>query len=108
MSILGVVARTLPRHLDALLPRLGTLAGLEITANPGDGRLVLVIEDSAEHSAAALLGELARWPELVSTTLVYEYSGPDAPAPEGHARADWRTDLDRLDTPTLPQTSQPT
>ncbi|MEN9891772.1 MAG: hypothetical protein RLY78_2067 [Pseudomonadota bacterium] len=102
MSILGVVAKTLPAHLPTLRTRLAACAGLEITADPGDGRLVLVLEDSAAGSAAALLGEIARWPELLSTTLVYEYSGADHPAPGGHARADWRTDLDRLDRPAAP------
>ncbi len=99
MSVLGVVARTLPGDLPAVVDRLQACAGVELAANPGDGRLVLVIEDSEQRSAAGLLGELSRWPELLSTSLVYEYSGAAHPAPDGHARADWRTDLDRLDPP---------
>jgi nitrate reductase NapAB chaperone NapD len=52
-----------------------------------DGRLVIVIEDSAGSSAAATLGAIALWPEVLNTSLVYEYSGPDSPAPDGVAEA---------------------
>lgn len=96
MSVLGVVARTHPQHLPALVPVLMALEGVDLVANPGDGRLVLVLEDVPERSAAARLGELALWPELMATTLVYEYSGPDSPSPHAEA-TDWRADMDTLD-----------
>ncbi|MEO3693175.1 chaperone NapD [Roseateles paludis] len=97
MSVLGVVVRTHPQHLAAVLPRLNALPGLDLVANPGDGRLVLVLEDQPDRSAAACLGDLAQWPELWSTTLVYEYSGPDSPSPHSEA-TDWRHELNTLDT----------
>ncbi|MBB5204929.1 nitrate reductase NapAB chaperone NapD [Inhella inkyongensis] len=99
MSVLGVVLRALPPSLPALLPKLLAEPGVDITHNPGDGRLVLVIEDTVQGSAAATLGRIAVLPELLSSTLVYEYSGPDAPAPEGHhgGHLDWRRDLTELD-----------
>ncbi len=86
MSILGAVVRVLPEHLASAASRLALLPGVDIALNPGDGRLVLVMEDVADQhdagvvsSAAATLTAIATWPDVLSTSLVYEYSGPDAP-----------------------------
>jgi nitrate reductase NapAB chaperone NapD len=98
MSVLGVVARSHPKDLSVVLPRLQQVAGVDIVASPGDGRVVLVIEDVAGRSAAACLGELSGWPEWLATSLVYEYSGEDSPAPHPEA-LDWRTRLEALDAP---------
>lgn len=95
MSILGVVARVHPQDLATVLPRLADQAGVELTANPGDGRLVLVIEDAPGCPAPARLGQLAEWPELLSTSLVYEYSGPDSPPVHAPA-TEWRRPLREL------------
>ena len=86
MSILGVVVRVRPRDLVAVVPRASTLPGVDLSLNPGDGRLVLVIEDAEidaiAYSAAATLATIAKWPEVLSTSLVYEYSGLDSPSAE--------------------------
>lgn len=86
MSILGAVVRVRPEHLASAASRLALLPGVDIALNPGDGRLVLVMEDVADQhdatvvsSAAATLTAIATWPDVLSTSLVYEYSGPDAP-----------------------------
>jgi nitrate reductase NapAB chaperone NapD len=99
MSILGVVLRAHPQQRSCIAARLGGLPGVEIAADPGDGRWVLVLEDQpgAPLSAAALLGQMATWPEVLGTSLVYEYSGPESPAP-GDGPADyraWRESLPR-------------
>lgn len=94
MSILGAVVRVRPENLADVAPRLDALPGVDLALNPGDGRMVVVIEDvqvgTSVHAAAATLAALALWPEVLSTSLVYEYSGPDAPAPEGPAGTDYR------------------
>lgn len=86
MSILGAVVRVKPENLPATLGQLAALPGVDIALNPGDGRVVIVMEDTAGtadapevRSAAAILTEIACWPDVLSTSLVYEYSGPDAP-----------------------------
>lgn len=86
MSILGAVVRVRPEHLSSVAPRVAALRGVDIALNPGDGRLVLVMEGVADAcevngvtSAAATLTAIASWPDVLSTSLVYEYSGPDAP-----------------------------
>ena len=98
MSILGAVVRVRPQHLEAVVPRLTARPGLDLALNPGDGRLVLVLEDAERdgtvHSAAATLAEIALWPEVLGTSLVYEYSGPDSPAPDTVTQGnDWRRGL---------------
>lgn len=95
MSILGAVLRTHPSKLDPVLSRLRALPGVDVSLNPGDGRLVLVLEDVQGSegqlvSAAAALADMAMWPDVLSTSLVYEYSGPDAPAIGERDMSDYR------------------
>lgn len=96
MTILGVIVRSHAAALPSIERRLSTLPGVDI-AQPmtaPDGRLVIVIEDTAETTAAATLGAIALWPEVLNTALVYEYSGPDSPAPdEVEGFRDWRRSL---------------
>lgn len=96
MSILGVIVRSHPDVVGQIELRLRDLPGVDVaeTAAAADGRLVLVIEDSATTSAAATLGAIALWPEVLNTSLVYEYSGPESPAPDDvEAYTDWRRSL---------------
>jgi periplasmic nitrate reductase NapD len=98
MSILGVVVRAMPAQQGAVADRLATIAGVDVIAAHGDGRFVLVIEDTHEPrapTAAATLGALATWPDVLNTSLVYEYSGPESPAPDAPVTAyqAWRSDL---------------
>ena len=97
MPILGAIVRTHPEATSAVRMRLAGRAGVDIAADPGDGRLVLVIEDAA-RSAGATLGEISTWSDVINTSLVYEYSGPDAPgaSSEVHAYTDWRDGLSKL------------
>jgi nitrate reductase NapAB chaperone NapD len=96
MAILGVIVRGLPEGAPALAGRLSALPGLELaeTTAAADGRLVVVIEDTATTTAAATLGAIATWPEVLNVSLVYEYSGPDSPAPDDvEGFRDWRRSL---------------
>ena len=112
MSILGAVVRSRPEDSTTVAQRLGGLPGVDLALNPGDGRLVIVIEDAEADglpvSAAATLGGIATWSEVLGTSLVYEYSGPDSPAPEGNEGLDYRawrsslTDLSPVKRPPTP------
>jgi periplasmic nitrate reductase NapD len=86
MSILGVVVRMQPKYLPQVLLRASAEPGVEVALNPGDGRLVMVIEDTLVngqwHTASAAMADIATWPEVMNTSLVYEYSGPDVPGAE--------------------------
>lgn len=81
MSILGVIVRTRPEHRTDVERRLAAMPGVDVAA-AADGRCVLAIEDHAEGSAAAALARITTWPQVLNTSLVFEYSGPDAPAAE--------------------------
>lgn len=92
MSILGVIVRPRPDAVQETEAQLRALPGVELAprADAGDPRLVIVIEDvPGGSSAAATLGAIALWPQVLNTSLVYEYSGPESPAPE--APADFRS-----------------
>lgn len=94
MSILGAIVRTRPQQVPTLVPRIEALPGVELALDPGDGRLLLVLEDvcidGVASAAADVLAVIAMWPEVLNTSLVYEYSGPDAPAPDEGRVADYR------------------
>lgn len=100
MSILGVVVRMQPKYLPQVLQRASAAPGVQVALNPGDGRLVMVIEDTLVngrwHAASAAMADIAAWPEVMNTSLVYEYSGPDAPGAEAAAVGafgHWRSSL---------------
>lgn len=82
MSILGVIVRSRVADVDAIERALRARPGVDVAqAVVADGRLVVVIEDTADCAAAATMAQIAQMPLVLNTSLVYEYSGPDAPAP---------------------------
>lgn len=101
MSILGTVVRVRPEHLDEVVSQLSAVPGLDIALNPGDGRLVVVLEDSAQATAAQTMAAMALLPQVINTSLVYEYSGSDAMPQETDAARDvdfhsWRSTLTEM------------
>lgn len=74
MSILGTVVRTRREHLETVVAQLSDFSGLEVALNPGDGRLVVLIENSPTRTAAETMNAMAQIPQILSTSLVYEYS----------------------------------
>jgi nitrate reductase NapAB chaperone NapD len=105
MSILGVIVRTRPAQRRALAARVAALPGVELAVDPGDGRLVLVVEDAVVDgrrlAAAATMAEIATWPDTLSTSLVYEHSDDEDAAASTHAAFDfraWRGSLARATT----------
>jgi periplasmic nitrate reductase NapD len=93
MSILGVIVRSRPTDTVAVCDVLRGMPGLDIVAEAA-GRFVVVIEDSDQATAADVMTRITRLPQVLNTSLVYEYSGPDAPAPAGDAIdfRSWRGD----------------
>jgi periplasmic nitrate reductase NapD len=100
MSILGAIIRSRIGSVADVAQRLQSCVGVDLALNPGDGRLVIVLEDcdvdGLVKTAAEQLAAIALWPEVLNTSLVYEYSGPDSPAPAGAEGVDfkaWRRSL---------------
>lgn len=98
MSILGTVVRVRPEHLAEVVAELSQQAGMDIALNPGDGRLVVIIENTATTTAAQAMAAMALMPHVLNTSLVYEYSGPDLeedspPLQEVQQFQSWRASL---------------
>lgn len=95
MSILGVIVRARPEDRAAVSARLAALPGVDVAVDPGDGRFVLVMECTVGQPAAATLAAIAQWPQVLNTSLVYEFTEPgdgdDALGPEGYSA--WRSSL---------------
>jgi nitrate reductase NapAB chaperone NapD len=77
MSILGVIVRARPSATAALRDWLAHLDGVDLALDARDGRFILVIEDGADRTAAATMSALASHPDVVNTSLVFEYTGGD-------------------------------
>ena len=68
MSILGVAVRTRAADAPDVARRIAALPGADVALDPGDGRLVLVIEDAEVDGtlvgAASTLAAIALWPQV--------------------------------------------
>lgn len=101
MSILGTVLRVHPKQLPDVLEKLSGYEGVDIALNPGDGRLVLILEDTESVPAAQTFAAMALLPGVLNASLVYEYSGPDVTAAASSEAFDsryqsWRTSLSQM------------
>lgn len=77
MSVLGVVIRVWPTHRQAVAERLARTPGVDLGPDGGDGRLIAVIESTADTPAALIMNAITQWPEVHNLSLVYEHSDPD-------------------------------
>jgi nitrate reductase NapD len=76
-DILSCVVHTRPGCGQAVAGRIDPLPGVEVHAGIEVDKLVVTIEDTAEHRAADLLGELSQVPAVINTVLIYHYGGDD-------------------------------
>jgi nitrate reductase NapAB chaperone NapD len=88
MSILGIVIRVRREHLDEIRQQLMRVPGVDLAPDAGDGRLAATIESTALTPAAATMGEMAQWPRVLSLSLVFEHSEPEAAEPGSADPAD--------------------
>ncbi len=100
MSILGCVLRIKVDKLPHVMALLTSTEGVDVAMNPGDGRLVLVLEDTQTTGAAQTFAAISLFPEVLSASLVYEYSGPDVvniDADDDNTRyQSWRTTMAQM------------
>lgn len=101
MTILGTVVRTRPEQAAAVQAEIARFPGTDIALNSGDGRLVVLLEDTETATAAQNMAAIALLPEVLNLSLVYEYSGPDTLGPEDLADRvsryqSWRTTLSQM------------
>ena len=101
MTILGTVVRLKPERVPAVLAELSRFPGTDVALNPGDGRLVVPLEDTETATAAQNMAAIALLPDVLNLSLVYEYSGPDTLSPEALSDRvsryqSWRTTLSQM------------
>jgi periplasmic nitrate reductase NapD len=77
MNISSVIVRTRPEKLGAVLDGLALIPGVEVHADPGDGRLVLTIEDREGCSTADAFVSMHQLDGVLTASLVYEYCDDD-------------------------------
>lgn len=70
-----MIVRARAAEREAVANRIRALPGADLAVDSGDGRMVVVIEDAAARSAAETLADIALWPGVLNTSLVYEHSG---------------------------------
>ncbi|MFM2346165.1 MAG: hypothetical protein RL654_918 [Pseudomonadota bacterium] len=96
MSILGAIVRTHRERVAAVAVQLASQSGVDVALDPGDGRLILVIEDSAGRSAASALAAIALMPDVINVSLVYEHGGDDPEESAGMQATSWRAGLHEM------------
>jgi len=72
-TISSVLLRARPGKLDCVRAALAAMPGVEIHADPEDGRLVLVVEDAPGVTAVQAYDQLQRIEGVLNASLVYQY-----------------------------------
>lgn len=73
MNICGCVVHIAPKDLGQAQPTIAAMAGVEIHAETGDGRLVVVVEDTDAGPASERIMALHQVPGVLSVTLNYHH-----------------------------------
>lgn len=80
MNICGCLVHTTPDRVPEATQAMTDIAGVEVHAQSDDGRLVLVVEDTADRFASETIMDLHQIPGVISLTLTYHHfedqSGP--------------------------------
>lgn len=72
-TISSVLLRARPDQLRRVRGTLAAMPGVEVHADPEDGRLVLVVEDAPGITAVQTYDQLQRIEGVLNVSLVYQY-----------------------------------
>jgi nitrate reductase NapD len=87
MNICSCVVHTRPERGSEVSRRLAELSGVEVQGGEAEGKLVVVLEDTAESLAVDTLVAIGAVEGVINTVLIYHYGGDDieqAIPEEGH------------------------
>ena len=73
MSISGLVIHVRPGDVEPVTERIAAMAGVEIHATTGDGRLVVTVDRADDGDASDTLVALQNTDGVLSASLVYNY-----------------------------------
>ena len=79
MNICGCLLHVAPAALSDARPQIVAMEGVEIHAGTEDGRLVVVVEDTATRTASDSIMALHQIPGVLSLTLNYHHFEDLAP-----------------------------
>lgn len=85
MSISGLVLHIHPADAEGMRDRIGAIAGVEVHAVTGEGRVVITVDLPDDRAAADTFMELQNMAGVLSTALVYNHFDQD-PAEKEPAR----------------------
>lgn len=74
MNISGVLLHARKDSTGSVVDSLGHLPGVEVHANPGDGRLVITVEGETFSAMSDAITEIQNLGGVLSTSIVYHYS----------------------------------
>ncbi len=90
MNICGCLVHVVPDSAAAAIHAIDATEGAEVHAQNEDGRIVVVVEDTATRFASEIIMDLHQIPGVVSLTLTYhhfeETGSPDAARPSPLSR----------------------
>lgn len=73
MNICGCLVHVVPDAVSAARAAMEDTSGVEVHAQTGDGRLVVVVEDTATARASDTIMALHQIPGVISLTLNYHH-----------------------------------
>lgn len=73
MNICGCLVHVTPDEIQTAQNAISLFDGVEIHASAEDGRLVVVVEDTAEKLASDTIMDMHQIPGVVSLTLTYHH-----------------------------------
>lgn len=82
MNICGCLVHVAPKALEAARGAISTMEGVEIHGESEDGRLVVVVEDTADARASDIIMSIHQVPGVVSLTLNYHHFEEPGAQPE--------------------------
>jgi nitrate reductase NapD len=73
INICGILVHARPENGAALSERLSATTGCEVHAVTEDGRLVVVVEDTADASALDRIRDINNWDGVAASSLVFHH-----------------------------------
>ncbi len=74
MKIVSLVLKFLPEHADVVKSAVETVPGASVSLDNGDGRMIVLLEDGPDYAVSDSILQVHQIPQVMSTTLSYEYS----------------------------------
>jgi nitrate reductase NapD len=74
MKIVSLVLKFMPRHADEIRTAVEAVPGASVATDSGDGRMIALVEDGPDYAVSDSILKIHQIPQVMSTTLSYEYS----------------------------------